>query len=274
MTRWLRVAWALSRRITQHYTMLIAAGVAFYTALALVPAMVGVVAVYSLVAEPSDVESQLRPLTDALPSEVAALLIRQLESVTGAADLGVTFGLVISLVGVAWAVSNAVNAVVMAIRVAHDVQSPHNWLQGRLFALRLSLLAMLAIAFQVWFVVALPRVLSRVDLGGWVDPTLRYGRWPVVLLLSALAQGALYRIVVGREHAGDRLVTWGALTSTAILIAGTFGLSIVSESIGEAESTFGTLGTVAALLVWLYLAAFSVLFGAEIDAFRRHWPAA
>ena len=53
-----------------------------------------------------------------------------------------------------------------------------------------------------------------------------------------------------------------------------FGLSIVSESIGEAESTFGTLGTVAALLVWLYLAAFSVLFGAEIDAFRRHWPAA
>lgn len=253
--------------------MLIAAGVAFYAALALVPAMLGVVAFYSLVAEPSDVESQLRPLTDALPDEVGSLLVSQLESVTGAADIGLTFGLVISLVAVAWAVSNAVNAVVMAVRVAHDVPSPHNWLQGRLFALKLSLLALLAAAFQVWFVVVVPRLLGRVDAGHWLDPLLRWGRWPAVLVLSALAHGMLYRVVVGRERAGARLITPGALTSTALLVAGTFALSLAGQAVGEAQSTFGTLGAVAALLVWLYLAAFSVLFGAEIDAFRRQWPA-
>ena len=120
----------LARNITAHHTMLVASGVAFSCVLGLLPAILAVVAVYGLVASPTDVESNLEPLVDALPTDAGELLIDQIENVTAISSTEITVGLAIGLLGVAWAVSSAINSMVMAIRIAHEMPSPHNWLQG------------------------------------------------------------------------------------------------------------------------------------------------
>ena len=120
----------LGRRITQHHTLLLASGVAFSSVLGLIPALVGVVSVYGLVAAPEDVESNLKPLTTALPQEAATLIVNQLRNVTEISSPQVTVGLIAGLIGVMWAISNAVNAVVMAIRVAHEIPRPHTWVRA------------------------------------------------------------------------------------------------------------------------------------------------
>ena len=117
----------LGRNITRHHTMLIAGGVAFSCVLGLVPALIAIVAVYGLVASPSDVESNLEPLIEALPAEASELLIDQLKNVTLVSDAKITIGLLIGLLGVAWAVSNILNSMVMGIRIAHEMPSPHTW---------------------------------------------------------------------------------------------------------------------------------------------------
>ncbi|NIR40435.1 MAG: hypothetical protein GWN79_22710, partial [Actinobacteria bacterium] len=94
-------------------------------------------------------ESNLRPLVEALPTDAGELLIDQLENVTAIDQAEVTVGLVIGLIGVAWAVSSALNAMVMAIRIAHEMPSPHNWIQGRVFALKLSLIAVVATSSMI-----------------------------------------------------------------------------------------------------------------------------
>ena len=256
---------ALGRNITRHHTMLIAGGVAFSCVLGLVPALIAIVAVYGLVASPSDVESNLGPLIEVLPAEASELLIDQLTDVTAVSDAKITIGLVIGLVGVAWAVSNILNSMVMGIRIAHEMPSPHTWVRGRIFALKLSLVAVLATAMMIWFVVALPRVLDRADLGGATRWVISIGRWPLVVLISATALALLYRIVVGHRTGRYHAVSIGALVGTTIWVLSTYGLSLAYDHIGRLESTFGTLGAVAVLMVWFYLSVLSALVGAEVD---------
>ena len=256
------------RNITAHHTMFVASGVAFTCVFSLIPAMIAVVAVYGLVASPSDVESHLRPLVDALPEEAGQLLIEQLQNVTVIDGTEITVGLAFGLLGVAWAISRAINAMVLAIRIAHAVPSPHTWLQGRIFALKLSVVAVTAAAAMIWLVVVLPPVMDEANVGGVYRWVVSIGRWPLTLLISMTALALFYRAVVGHRTGRFHFISWGAIVATGIWMLSTIGLSVVYGWFGRIESTFGSLGAVAALMAWLYLTAFAALVGAEIDGAR------
>lgn len=258
----------LVHNITAHHTLLVASGVAFTCVFGLIPAMIAVVSVYGLVAAPSDVESNLRPLVDALPEDAGNLIIEQLENVTAVDGAEITVGLVLGLIGVAWAISSALNSMVMAIRIAHEVPSPHNWIQGRIFALKLSVVAVLAVAAMIWLVVVLPPVLEDTNLGGAYRLAVQIGRWPVVMLVTSVALALLYRAVVGERTGRFHFISWGALIATAIWVLSTIALTEVYGFFGQIESTFGSLGAIAALLAWLYLTALAALIGAEVDGAR------
>ena len=260
----------LAQRVTDHHTMLIASGVAFSCVLGVIPALIAVVAVYGLVASPADVESNLSPLIDALPAEAGDLLIDQLQDLTSASETKITIGLVIGLVGVAWAISNALNSMVMGIRIAHEVPSPHTWVKGRIFALGLGLIAVVASAAMIWLVVALPRVLDSTDTGDVYRQVVSLLRWPLVILVSSTALALLYRIVVGHRTGRYHAISIGALVGTAMWALSTYGLSVLYEHLGRLEATFGTLGAVAVLMAWFYLSALSALIGAEVDGLVHH----
>lgn len=260
----------LVRNMTAHHTMLVASGVAFSCVFGLIPAMIAVVSVYGLVATPSDVESQLGPLAEALPKAAGELLIDQIQNVTMIDGAEITIGLALALIGVAWAISSALNAMVMAIRIAHEMPSPHNWIQGRIFALKLSGIAVVATASMIWFVVAVPPVLDRANVGGVSRWVLSIGRWPIVLIVSMTTLALLYRAVVGHRTGRYHFISVGAITGTAIWILSTLGLSVAYAYIGRIESTLGSLGAVAALMAWLYLTALAALIGAEFDGARFH----
>ncbi len=260
------------RNITAHHTMLVASGVAFTCVFSLIPAMIAVVAVYGLVASPSDVESHVRPLVDVLPEEAGQLLIEQLQNVTVIDGTEITVGLAFGLIGVAWAISSAINAMVMAIRIAHELPSPHNWIQGRIFALKLSVIAVLAAAAMIWLVVVVPPLMDDANVGGAYRWAVSIGRWPVVLIVSTTALALFYRAVVGHRTGRFHFVSWGAIVATAIWVLSTIGLSVVYGYFGRIESTFGSLGAVAALMAWLYLTALAALIGAEIDGARFDHP--
>lgn len=257
---------ALVRNMTAHHTLLLANGVAFAFVLAIVPALMAVVALYGLVADPADVESNLEPLVEVMPVAAGELLITQLQGLAQVDTTQVTVGLMVALVGVLWALSNALNALVIAVRRAHEMPSPHNWLQGRWFAIKLSVVAVFASTAMLWFVVVLPELLRRWRLGGVVRWAIAVGRWPAVVLIAAAAVAILYRLVLGRRPSPRSRVSAGAVVSTALWVASSLGLRLVYTQIGQVESTLGTLSAVAALMIWIYLSAVSALVGAEIDA--------
>jgi len=104
--RWRPGFWRLFRQfasnVSEHHTLLAAAGVAYFFALALVPAVVTIVSIYGLVAEPYEVAEQLEPLTDALPDEAGKLVVTQLRGVTSIGEGRVGISLAIGLFGLMW----------------------------------------------------------------------------------------------------------------------------------------------------------------------------
>jgi len=255
----------VASNITNHHTMLVASGVAFSCVIGLLPALIVLVSVYGLIASPSDVESNLRPLAEALPSAAGELLVEQLQNVTAIDTTEITLSLLVGLVGMAWAVSGAMNAIVMAVRIAHEMPSPHNWVQGRLFALRLSMIGVLATVAMIWLAVALPPILERNEVGSAFDRALSLGRWPLVVLTSMAAFALLYRAVVGSRSGNSPVISAGAMIGTITWALSTYLLSLIYDNVGRLEGTFGSLGAVAALMGWLYFSAFSALLGAEVD---------
>ena len=258
----------LVRNITAHHTMLVASGVAFSCVFGLIPAMIAVVAVYGLVAEPADVESNIEPLVDALPTAAGDLLTDQLRNLTELGTTQVTIGLVLGVVGVAWAVSSALNAMVMAVRIAHEMPSPHNWIQGRVFALKLSVVGVVSAAAMLWLIVVLPPVLDRTDFASAFHWALEIGRWPLVVVVSMTSLALFYRVVVGTRSGRYHAISVGSVTGTGIWVLSTYLLGLAYTSVDRVESTFGSLGAVAALMAWMYFSALAALIGAEIDALR------
>ncbi len=262
----IRLLRTLISSITVHHTMLAAAGVAFYCALAMVPAITGVVSGYGLLTEPEGVADQLSPLTEVLPPEAGELVVAQLESVTRVGATGNAVGLTLGVFGLLWLISNAFNALVMSIRLAHERRSPHNWVQGRIFAIGLSAGAIVVVTVVIWLVIALPAVLQGSRFDSTLEWVLQVGRWPLVVIIGVLSQSLLYRLVLGPQSQSRIPITIGATLGTALWLVGTVGMGLFMSNVERLESTFGSLGAVVVLLVWFYLSAVAVVIGAEVDA--------
>ena len=120
MTRakWIALAKAVKTRMDSHNLTLVAAGVAFYAFLALIPALVAVVSLYGLVANPADVTRQVNDLAGALPHEARAFITSQLHSIIASSSTGITLALVVGVVAALWSASAAMVSLVRGIDLA------------------------------------------------------------------------------------------------------------------------------------------------------------
>ena len=136
------VASGLGPRVRTHNLTLVAAGVAFYAFLALVPALVAFISIYGLVANPSDVTRQVQDIASALPKEVQDFLVFQLTSIINANRAGVSITLAIAVVLALWSASGGMAALITGIHVAHEHEEPKSFVTKRGKALGLTLAAM------------------------------------------------------------------------------------------------------------------------------------
>src|SRR5690242_5876037 len=109
---WRDVAKRVFCRVQDDQLPLIAAGVAFYAMLAMFPAMIALVSVYALVADPDQVSAQLAPMVSTLPGGAGDLVVDQLRKATQLGHGGLTLGLLLSVVGVLWSVSTGIKALI------------------------------------------------------------------------------------------------------------------------------------------------------------------
>jgi membrane protein len=129
----------LPPRIREHNLTLVAAGVAFYAFLALVPALIAFISIYGLVADPTDVTRQVEDIASALPAEVQDFLVFQLTSIVEANAAGVSVTLLIAVVLALWSASGGMAALITGIHVAHERDEPKSCRGSRKHVQRRSL---------------------------------------------------------------------------------------------------------------------------------------
>ncbi len=100
---------------------------------------------------------------------------------------------------------------------------------------------------------------------GTLRTVLQFARWPVLAVVVVLALSVLYRWAPDRDAARWRWVSPGALLVTAVWLVASIGFSIYTANFGSYNETYGALGAIVVLMLWLYITAYAVILGAELN---------
>jgi membrane protein len=249
---------------------MVAAAVAFYALFALFPAMTAGISIYGLVADPQQVQQQIDALSGALPEDAHNLLGEQLENIAGSPPAALGFGLIGGLLVALWSANAGTRAMVEALNIVYGETERRGFIKLIAFTLALTLGMILFTILALALVAVLPVLLNQLGLPGWLDAVARLLRWPILAGAFIAILAVLYRYGPARERAQWRWVTPGAVIATALWVIGSILFSWYVTNFGDYNETYGTMGAVMVLMLWLWVSAFVVLIGAEINAEMEH----
>jgi membrane protein len=244
---------------------LMAAGVAFYSLMALVPGLVALISIYGLVAKPSDVKDQITSTLSAAPREVRDLVTAQLESIVSSAGGGAVLGLIIGTILALWSASSGVGHLLDAVNRAYDEKETRGFVKLKLISLALTIGAIVFIVIAFAVIALLPSLLAKTGLGTAGRVIIGLLRWVLLLAGMTVGVGVIYRYGPDRDAARWKWVSVGAIVAAVMWVAGSILFSIYTANFGKYNETYGSLGAVVVLLLWLLLTALAVIVGAEIN---------
>jgi membrane protein len=245
---------------------LLSAGVAFYALLAFVPAMVALVSLYGLVAKPSDVQRQVSSSLSAAPREVRGLVTSQLESIVNSAGKGAVLGVIFGTLLALWSASSGVGHLIEAVNRAYDEAETRGFVKRKVIALLFTIGAILFVLVSFGLVTILPALLAKSGLGTAGRIVVGVLRWIVLLGGMIVGLAVLYRFGPDRDDPRWRWVTPGAIVAAVAWIVGSVLFSVYTANFAKYNETYGSLGAVVIMLLWLFLTAAVVIIGAEINA--------
>lgn len=263
---WKDVAVRVKDELKADQVPLLSAGVAFYVLLALFPALVAVVSIYGLVADPTDVSRQVGDLTSALPESAQQLITDQLESVASGADRGIGLALAAGVAAALWSASSGMKHLIEAVNAAYDESESRKFFKLRGLALLLTIGALGFGVVSIGVLAFLPSAIERTPLGSTGQALVRVGSYPALAIAFGVALAVLYRYGPDRDDPRWRWVSPGAAIATVVWIVASLGFSFYASNFGSYGETYGSIGAVIVLMLWLAITAFSVILGAEIDA--------
>jgi membrane protein len=263
---WFAVLKRVKAEVKDDNVALLAAGVAFYAMLAIFPAIIALVTVYGMVADPNQVESQVGEFAKSLPSGADQLLTQQLQNVANAGRRSLSIGLVVSLLAVLWSASSGVQGLIKGLNVVYDERETRGFFKLRALSLLLTLGAIVVAVVALALITVFPAVVDNLGLGRAGELAASIARWVVLALLVLFALAVLYRFAPDRANPRWRWVSSGAVVALLLWLLGSIGFSWYVDNFGKYNQTYGALAAVIILLLWLFLSAFAVLLGAELDA--------
>ncbi len=261
---WKSVLFRTKQQVKEDNVTILAAGVAFYLLLALAPAMVAVLAIYGLVADPAEVAKDIDQFGATLPADARELLTDQLQSAATSSDGKLGFGLLIGLVAAVLGASKGARSMIEAVNVAFDEDETRGFVRLRLLALAFTLGFIVVMLVALGAMTLLPAIGDQLGDGGRLAASVL--RWPVLTLVALVALAAIYRYAPARDEPRWRWVTPGALVAAVLWLIGSALFTLYADHFGSFGKTYGTLGAVVVLMLWLFLTAAVVLVGAEVNA--------
>ena len=245
---------------------MLSAAVAFYSLLALVPALVAVVSLYGLLADPASIDRQINDWLGSAPREVRDLVSAQLTSITENAGAAAGIGVIIGLVAALWSASSGMSHVIEAINIAYDERESRTWIKRRVLAVALTIGAAVFMLVAIGLVAVLPAALADTGLGAGARIAAGLIRWLVLFVGMSTALSVLYRYAPDRDEPQWRWASPGAIVATVVWLLASVVFSIYTANFAKYNETYGSLGAVVVVMLWLFLTALAVILGAELNA--------
>jgi membrane protein len=251
----------LGDRADAHDADIVAAGLSFYALLGLFPALLAVVSLYGLAADPEVLQAGIVDFARTLPPQARTVVLGSLTEFVKRSSSNLTLSAVFGIVAVLWSSSSGMSVLVRAINVANSIKERRSFFRRRLVALLFTLSGVIGVVVFIPAITALPKILPAL---GAEAPSLIVP--PAVLAVFAFgALSMLFRYAPVRDTRPFREVAPGAaLASIAWL--GMSGLySYYVRFFSSYSSTYGALEGVIVLELWFYFSAQVMLYAAELN---------
>ena len=247
---------------------LVAAGVTFYTLLAIFPALGAFAALYGLFADITDVQRHLALLSPILPPDalqfVGEQLVRLSAGNEGRLSLAFVGGVLLSI----WSANGATKAMLTAMNIAYEESEKRSLVRQTATSLAFTV-GYLLFGLSAVLVLAIPPAIE--PYAGTAAATLfRWIAYPLLLAMVGTALALLYRFGPSRRPAKWRWISLGAAAALILWLAAAAAFSIYVANFAHYDRTYGSLGAVIGFLMWLYVSAIVVLLGAELNAEMEH----
>jgi membrane protein len=264
--------WAVLKRV---YVMtgfnnlsLLAAGVAFYAFLAFVPLIASVVLIYGLVGDPVTVAGSIDLLRGIAPQDVLNILQEQLLAIVNSNKAAQGLGLMLAILFSLYGAMRAATAMMAALNIIYEEHETRNILRttGVAAAITLGMVLVAVIGTSAISLFTYASNFLAPYLGAATALLIQLGTWAFAGALISATFAMFFRYAPDRRAAKLRWLSIGSLLSTLLWLLITLGFGFYVSNFGNYNATYGSLATVVVFLMWLFLSAYAVLIGAQLNS--------
>src|SRR3569833_511001 len=243
------------------------AATAFFGFLSFFPAIATVALIYGMIANGPLVLDTVNSLSYFLPAMTLDILDEQLKLLSIAPPATLGLGLLISIPLALWSGSRGVEALLFAMSRVRGAPERRGFIKEVLIAVGKTLSGSIFVALALRTVAGLPALFPFPTGSGWLVLVLR---WPVLLVISAVVMGVLYRFGPDRHPHKLRFIWPGAVLASVLWLLAGAVFSIYVQNWGNYSATFGSVSAAVVLLLWMYNSAQILVFGAAFNAALEH----
>ena len=247
----------------------LAAALTYYMVLSLFPALLAMVSILGLVGQAeSTTNTLLDYVRQVAPEDAVGLLEGPITQLTSSQGAGLA--LFVGIAGALWSASGYVGAFGRAMNRIYEVEEGRPiWKLRPVLLLVTLVMILLAAALLLMLVVSGPiaeAVGDIIGLGSQAVMVWNIAKWPVMVIFAIVIIAILYYATPNVKQPKFRWMSMGGFIALVVLAIVTAGFGFYVANFGNYNATYGTIGGVIVLLLWLWLANLSLLFGAEFDA--------
>ena len=250
-----------------------AGSVAFFTLLAIFPAIAVVVSLYGIVADARTIGDHLALLVGILPEGIIALIRDQIALIVSKPTKALSIAFAIGLGTALWSANSGMGALFDSLNVVYGEREKRSLIRFYATTFLFTIGAILFVVLAITAVVVLPIALGLIGVAYSAEAILSVARWPLLLVIVMLGLAAVYRFGPSRSSARWRWVSLGSAAASLMWIATSMGFSWYVASFDSYNRVYGSLGAGIGFMVWIWISVIIVLIGAELNAEMEHQTA-
>ena len=246
-----------------------AAQLAYYFLLALFPLLIFLTAALGLMLGSGEGlrTSLFNYLGQVMPGSAYQLVNTTMTEITGASNAGkLSFGLLATL----WAASNGMGAITQALNAAYDLEESRPWWKQRLVAIvltiALSILVITALLLMLWGGRVADFVGAHYGLGTFFPTAWKIIQWPIVFAFMVTSFALIYYYAPDVRDQKWKWLTPGSTIGVVLWLLVSFGFKLYLHYFDSYSKTYGSIGAVIVLMLWLYFTGAAILIGSEINS--------
>ncbi|AMM91618.1 YihY/virulence factor BrkB family protein [Peribacillus simplex] len=264
MNKSIKFSKELIKEIKEDRVTGLAAEQAYYYLLALFPLLILLLSILPYLN--IDIQTALDTIKTFMPTETMEVIEKNIINILSERNGGLlTFG----FLGTIWSASNGMNAFIHSMNIAYDVEETRNFLKARFISIMLTLGLVVAfivmLGLPVFGKVIIDILQQVIPIPEEMQILFSLLRWIIAVAVISLVLTFLYRFAPNKSFPIKHVIP-GAVTATVLWLGISLGFSFYVSNFANYSSTYGSLGGVIILMLWLYLSGLIFVIGGEINA--------